>query len=139
MIIGRDAFIKNQPQIGDKYYTITNGIIEKCIWNTSPEDIGRYRIGNCYNSEEDAKYNLNRQITLTRLKNFANANNSEIDWSSKEKKYFLTFKKNLNCIEIVESDYVVYGDLVFSSYEIAQTAISEIGAENIKKYYFSLE
>lgn len=122
------------------YYSYSYGNIDEDTWDSTNEDRNRYALGNCFKTKEEAEFALERQKVITELKRFALEHNKEdIDWNdSKQRKYVLSYQHDKNIIFI---DY--YYDyqscsIYFTSEEIAQTAIKEIGEERLEKYYFEV-
>lgn len=123
------------------YYLYSYGKIEEDTWDNINEDRIRYAIGNCFKTKEEAEFALERQKVIMELKRFALEHNKEdIDWNdSEQRKYVLSYQHDKNIIFI---DY--YYDyqscsIYFTSEEIAQTAIKEIGKERLEKYYFEVK
>lgn len=139
MIVGRDCFYKNCPTKGDEYYFVSDGKIQKQNWEDTPVDMIRWRTGNCFKTGADAIFAFNKSIVIAKLKCFADVNNDEISWKKNTEKFYLRYKRNIDAIEVVACVYEPVGDIVFSSREIAEQAIVEVGQENLKKYYFGQE
>lgn len=101
----------------------------------------RYALGNCFKTKEEAEFALERQKVIMELKRFALEHNKEdIDWNdSKQRKYVLSYQHNKNIIFIDYYYNYQSCSIYFTSEEIAQTAIKEIGEERIKKYYFEVK
>lgn len=123
------------------YYSYSYGNIDEDTWDSANEDRNRYALGNCFKTKEEAEFALEKQKVITKLKRFALEHNKEdIDWNdSKQRKYVLSYQHDKNIIFI---DY--YYDyqscsIYFTSEEIAQTAIKEIGEERLEKYYFEVK
>lgn len=124
------------------YYLYSYGNIEEDTWDNVNEDRNRYALGNCFKTREKAEFALEKQKVITKLKRFALEHNKEkIDWNNSKMKYYLYFNHEENCI--MTTYYCIYQficeQIYFTSEEIAQAAIKEIGEERIKKYYFEVE
>ena len=132
MLVGMDYYTKNQPHNGDNYYFLTDLSVYDAIWSNSAQDFSRWKTGNCFPNRDDAEYQLGKIMTMTKLRYFADANNSKISWKNTSEKYFLQYKHNLDTIVIEPAVHTSFGDIAFSSIEVAKHAIEEIGKENLK-------
>ena len=123
------------------YYSYSDGHIEEATWDNLNIDKNRYAIGNCFKTKEDAEFALEKQKVITELKRFALEHNKEdIDWNdSKQRKYFLFYQHEKNIIFIDYYYFYQSCSIHFTSEEIAQAAIKEIGEERLKKYYFEVK
>lgn len=100
---------------------------------------GRYSIGNCYRTEKEALFALNKQKVITELKRFAQEHNEKIDWNNDDQpKYHLCYSYFSDSILISFAYYKKLNVISFTSREIAQQAIKTIGADRLKKYYFEV-
>ncbi len=84
---------------------------------------------------------LERQKVITELKRFAlEHNDKEIDWNNiEQRKCFLSYQHDKNIIFIDFYYSVQIYNIYFTSEEIAQAAIKEIGEERLRKYYFEVK
>lgn len=139
MIVGRDAQTFNCPKDGNQYFYLLDGKVKTANWEQSAEDFIRWKTGNCFPTEQNAYFKLNQDIVLTHLRQFIIANNEEISWKNRSSKYILCYKKNLDAIAVIPCVYETYGEFVFSSVEIAQKAIDEVGKDNLKIYLFNIK
>lgn len=127
-----------KPNVGDKYYTIDSvGCVVSCIYGNDEVDKLFIRIGNCFESKEEAAHMAEKLKIITKLRELSNINfneNQKSKWC-----IFYDFDKNeLTCIYnryCKHSPFEVY----FASKEDCQKAIDTIGEENLKKYYFDVE
>lgn len=127
-----------KPQEGDDFYTIYgDGSIYTLTWFNIADRVKRYEIGNCFKTEEEAKFALEKLKVITELKRFAMKHNEgEINWNdNKQYKYILCFDHDENCVKWVQYQHA---HIYFTSREIAEQAIKEIGEERLKKYYFEV-
>lgn len=130
-----------KPKFGLVYYFISNnGEIEatNCIESIADEE--RFVFGNCFKTEDEAKFALEKLKVITELKRFAiEHNEGEIDWNSKiQNIYCLYYREHRGDIE---ADYFcsrLWDGVFFTSKKIAEQAIKEIGEERLKKYYFEV-
>ena len=130
-----------KPEYGKEYSFIGNNgeIIRDCHSNHQL-DRDRYSIGNCFKTEDEAKFALEKLKVITELKRFAiEHNEGEIDWNSKiQNIYCLYYREHRGDIE---ADYFcsrLWDGVFFTSKKIAEQAIKEIGEERLKKYYFEV-
>lgn len=123
------------------YYLYSYGKIEEDTWDNINEDRIRYAIGNCFKTKEEAEFALERQKVITELKRFAlEHNEKEIDWNNiEQRKCFLSYQHDKNIIFIDFYYSVQIYNIYFTSEEIAQAAIKEIGEERLRKYYFEVK
>lgn len=134
---------KWKPEQDEKYYFVDSlGKIEfDTYYVTSLHDVFLYHSNNMFKTKEEAEFRLEQITVYNELKNFANDNNEEIDWSdSKQKKWFIKLDHNNSCF--VTSYYFKLqhiGQIYFSSQRLAEQAIEKIGEDRIKKYLFGVE
>lgn len=145
------ARIKNEkeskvwkPKTGEKFYYIKGrGKIEDKIWGKyDPYYNSRYRMGNVYKTKAEAQFAREKQIVLIELQRYAYEHNEgTIDWNNIEQyKYCIDYLYNDKKIDIPGLNFTKsIGQIHFTSREIVQNAISEIGEERIKKYLFNVE
>lgn len=132
-----------KPDVEEEFYTLFgDGSIYKLTWLNIADRVKRYEIGNCFKTEEEAKFALEKLKVITELKRFAiEHNEGEIDWNdNKQYKYILCFDHDENCVNIDMLTWVQYqhAHIYFTSREIAEQAIKKIGKERLKKYYFEV-
>lgn len=131
-----------EPADRDKYYyvrsdgEVLHGYYEKCC----SFDCSIYSIGNCFRTEEEAKFVAEKIKVIAELKRFAEENNKQMDWNNeKQDKYYLRYNYNCNKIFVDNNQFLKCTTIYFSSEEIAKKAIETIGEERLKKYYFEIE
>lgn len=130
-----------KPEYDSDYYFIrNNGQICHTNFIKSDTDKERFILGNCFKTEEEAEFALERQKVITELKRFAiEHNDGEIDWNSKiQNIYCLYYREHRGDIE---ADYFcsrLWDGVFFTSKKTAEQAIEAIGEERIKKYYFEV-
>lgn len=133
-----------KPKENQNYYFVTgDGLVECQGWCGDCYDDTNYELGNCFETEEQAEFALEKQKIYTELKRYALEHNDEVlDWNNKEQeKWALTYDYEHRCI------LSMYGttwmkelcSVYFTSAEIARNAIAEVGEEKIKKYLFEVE
>ena len=123
-----------KPEDGEKYYTIHYG-------GNHDYEKESYKIGDVYKTREKAEFALEKQRVYTELKRYAlEHNDREIDWSSLDK-YVLVYdhkEQKLVIFQVMQRAQEL-GQIYFTSEEVAQNAIKEIGEDRIKKYLFEVE
>lgn len=131
-----------KPEINEKYYYVrSDGGIDYSIWNNDKCDNNSYTIGNCFKDKKDAEFVREKLKVIADLKRFAQEHNTlEINWNDiDQEKYYFYY----NCTYKRFDINLVYGTkgnaIYFSSKEIAEQAVKEIGEERIEKYYFEVE
>ena len=132
-----------KPADREKYYYIRNdGDIYKAFFeNYSSVDCDNYSIGNCFRTEKEANFAVEKLKVIADLKRFAEGkNDKELDWNDvTQSKYWLQYDCNQNKILIFENQFLKHNDIYFSSEKIAKEAIETIGKGRIKKYYFEVK
>ena len=133
-----------KPEDGEIYFCCLLGTcsIHADRWNNCDIDCSRYELGNCFKTEEEAEFALERQKVITELKRYAlEHNEKEIDWYDHcVLKYYIQYDYVNNKLNIVSTRYSKsnISSMYFISDKIAQSAIEAIGEERIKKYYFEV-
>lgn len=126
---------------GEQYYYMdSRGVILYDNFIPSNEvDCGRYLIGNCFKTEEEAKFTVEQLKVLAELREYAD--NAPI-WDCKSYHWIIwyDYKADKLCTdEWWRQSKLVSFNLYFSSEEQAQKAIDAIGEDRLKKYYFCVE
>lgn len=99
---------------------------------------GRYSIGNCYRTEKEALFALEKLKVIAELKRFAQERNDKIYWNNGSWKYCIAYDYTANKVIYMSAMTSKRNDIYFTSEEIAQQAIKTIGADRLKKYYFEV-
>ena len=129
-----------KPELEETYYRIEGTKVISNIWHNIPYDNYSYEIGNCFQTEEEAEFAVEKQKVITELKRFAQEHNEkEIDWNNNNWKYHIYYSYRENCLHVAESASMKRNDIYFTSEEIARQAIDAIGEDRIKKYYLEVE
>lgn len=131
------------PKKGAVYWYINpDGGIDYYSYENDETDKNFIAIGNCFQTEKQAEFMVEKLKVIHELEKFAYENNSEeIDWNNEnQEKYIITFNHitqdcGINLWRVSRSNpFNVY----FTSEEIARKAIETIGEERIKRYYFGV-
>lgn len=138
--------IKNKkwkPKQDERYYFIDSlGEIQfDTYFIASEHDEFLYCSNNMFKTKEEAEFILEQIKVYNELKNFADENNDEIDWSNTDThKYTIEYEKvykKLKCNLYSFTQHI--GQIYFSSHELAKQAIDKVGADRIKKYLFGVD
>lgn len=131
-----------EPADREKYYyvrsdgEVLHGYYEKCC----SFDCSIYSIGNCFRTEEEAKFVAEKIKVTAELKRFAEENNKNIDWNDESQdKYCLRYDCKYNEMLVECNQFLKHNSIYFSSKEIAKRAITTIGIKRLKKYFFEVE
>lgn len=128
-----------KPEYDEWYFYVSGyGIVGSNVWINDYIDNGYYEIGNCFKTEEEAKFALEKLKVETELRRFAEENNEyEIDWENDaQEKWFIYY---CDKICLYQTYITMRNDVYFSSKKIAKRAVDYIGEERLKKYYFRVE
>lgn len=100
-------------------------------------------IGNCFQTEEEAKHMVEKLKVIKELQDFALENYTEkIDWkNNKQLKFFINFDCYSNSVgySCTDDTKPLPLNVFFTSRELALKAIEKVGEERIKKYYFDID
>lgn len=133
-----------EPKIKENYYLIVHtGRIGCYSYDDDDTDKRFQSIGNCFQTEEQAEFMVEKLKIIHELKTFAVENNEEeINWNDDgQKKFFLYYSYSANqvlvnyVISMKENPFNVY----FTSESIAEKSVEAIGEERLIKYYFEVE
>jgi hypothetical protein len=128
-----------EPQYGEKYYTIsTRGTIDfDNFVAENNTDAGRLLLGNVFETEEEAQHMLEKIKIINKLRELSNIKFNEND----DRHYMIVYNKDDG--EIISDFCYSLNPLPFNVFfktrEDCENAISTIGEENLKKYYFDVE
>ena len=135
-----------KPEKRTQYYVIHgDGDVERICYTNNPSDNRAIFMGNCFKTEEEAKFMVEKLKVIHELEKFAFENNEEEIMSYFKNllkaKYFLRIEIRSKKLEVVSSpthEYLPF-HIYFDSEEIAKKAIETIGEDRIKKYYFGVK
>ena len=123
------------------YFITTDGKIDRKIWEDVEWDNDLFNLGNCFETKEQAEFALEKQKVYTQLKRYAfEHNEGAIDWDdTKQEKWYINLDIKYKSLVITYNlTWKSINDVHFTSKEIAQNAIKEIGEDRIKKYLFEV-
>lgn len=119
------------------WYINIKGKVDWFLWNDLEEDYEMLKIGNCFKTQEEAEFEVERLKVIHELKQFAK---SDDNWEYSAPHFYIFansdeyFKVDIDYVESWKSN-----NLYFTSKEDAQKAIDIVGEERIKKYYLRVE
>lgn len=133
-----------KPKENQNYYFVTgDGLVECQDWRDDCYDDTNYELGNCFETEEQAEFAYKKQEVYMWLKRYALEHNEKrIDFAdNKQSKWCICLEIETDCcLSVVECfNWFDIKQVYFTSKEIAENAIAEIGEEKIKKYLFEVE
>lgn len=130
-----------KPECNKNYWIINGFRVVNSSWDNDNVDYRRYEIGNCFKTEKEAKFALEKLKVEAELRRFAEENNEcEIDWTDrKQNKWLICYNYDSKNIDTGYDNTLRTHYIYFSSKEIAKQAIKHIGEERLKKYYFRIE
>lgn len=131
-----------KPEYDEGYFYVSGyGIVGSNVWINAYIDNGYYEIGNCFKTEEEADFALEKLKVEAELRRFTEENNEyEIDWKDDDQeKWFMYYNCDMKKIDIIYNTVLKTHCIYFSSKKIAKQAIDYIGEERLKKYYLGIE
>ena len=130
-----------KPEYGDWYWYISSdGQVDNCEWVNGPIDYGRYSMGNCFRTKEEAEFAGEKQKVKTELQRYADEHNDPNLEEWKNWHYYIEYLPKCDALGIVSMCFrrmesVTY----FTSKNIAEDAMKEIGKKRIMKYLFDVD
>ncbi len=127
-----------KPERNENYYYIQQDGYIGLTNNLYDIDQRTIAIGNCFQTQKEAEFEVERLKVITELKEFA----FEPDWEDNNQgKYVLAYdhieKKITYCILMwIQRDN---DNLYFETKEFMEKAIEKVGENRIKKYLFGIE
>ena len=124
-----------RPRYGEDYWFISTDEckVYKTYWRNFDTHEKRFKMGNVYETQEEAEFQLEKMNVLGELKKFS------YKYRKGELNYYIYLNSNTNELGIVLSDIYMRFDFYFESYEKANEAIEVVGEDRIKKYLFEVE
>lgn len=132
-----------KPKYGDWYWYIgSDGQVDNCEWVNGPIDYGRYSMGNCFRTKEEARIAREKQKIKTELQMFADEHNDpdKDEWDGKNIHYYIRYDIGDEALTMASS-YIMQNinDIYFTSEDVVRNSIDHIGAERIIKYLFDVD
>lgn len=132
-----------KPECGEWYWFIdSDGQINNCEWVDDHIDYGRYSMGNCFKTKEEAEFAREKQKVKTELQRFADEHNDleKLGWNGVNGHHSIRYSYWTNdlvvsCMQQSKDIDCVY----FTSTEIADVAVKTVGEKRILKYLFDVD
>lgn len=132
-----------KPEYGNWYWYISSdGQVDNCEWVNGPIDLGRYSMGNCFRTKEEARIAREKQKIKTELQRFADEHNDpdKDEWDGKNLHYYIRCDIGDEALTMASS-YIMQNinDIYFTSEDVVRNSIDHIGAKRIMKYLFDVD
>jgi len=131
-----------KPKAEKRYYCIVPGGNIDNFKYISAFDKFNYDMGNCFKTQEEAEFALERLKVIAEMKRYiAEHDDVELDWDNPNQlKYYLAFNRQSGAIDYASiiSMQAVEASLCTSVGSVLLGMIKEIGQDRIKKYYFGV-
>lgn len=131
-----------KPKDEEEYFWKDSiGNIHIDYWYGSSVDMERYDIGNCYSTKEQAEFERDCQLYLTKYKRWLDEYNDPIDWNNSEQRkwyaYYDYYRRGMGYSFTFSCKK--QGSLYATSEQIIDDFKNEIGEEIFKKYILRVE
>ena len=127
-----------QVLTGDVFYSIfSDGEVDSCVFYDSSFDTDRISMGNCFRTEEEAEFEVERLKVIHSMKRFTEPKNYA--WDGINYHYYFYYDHHQGEIKIGSSRYYKYGGIYFEAEVNAQNCMNAVGEDRIKKYYFGIK
>lgn len=132
-----------KPKIGEHYWYLSgDGNIGTITWCGSKLDADRYKLGNCFRTEEEAKFAREKKKVEVELERYAKEHNDpeKEEWNGVNPHYTIRYDIGDEAL-VRSSNHVVenINDIYFTSEDIVKNAVDYIGAKRIMKYLFDVD
>ncbi len=125
-----------RPNWGQKYYFINaTGSVTCDIWYNGMDDIHRFAIGNCFETEEEAKFVVERLKVIAKLSEFAEPDDRQWEDSN----WTIIYSNEKHEVRAENWYSIQNATLYFESRAKANEAIKAVGIDRIKKYYLGVK
>lgn len=126
------------PKYSSKYYFINeDNEAWESSWYDDEIDRERLSLGNCFETREEAKFEVERLKVLHEMKQFAEP--KDYTWNEYNSHYYIYYRVTNNAVEIGQLIFCKSDEIYFKSVEDARDCIKAIGIDRIKKYYLRIE
>lgn len=127
-----------KPRTAEEYWWIPSvGEIGSSIWDDDEVDNGRWRIGNCYQTEEECEFAIEKLKVIAKLKEYEEPKNSV--WDEKSVHYYIYYDYTIEEVSIGCTIFIKRNESYFESREKARQAIDAVEEKRIKKYYLGVK
>lgn len=125
------------PDFGDEYYYINIvGEVDSDKWEGLNLEKDMLVFGNIYKTKEEAEFKCEQLKVIHELEELADDNQP---WDSMAyDHYYLLYNSVNSQVEIGASYGANITPFYFNTFESAKAAVSKIGEERLKKYYFCI-
>lgn len=132
-----------KPEYGDWYWYISSdGQVDNYEWVNDHIDLGRYVMGNCFRTEEEATFAREKQKIKTELQRFADEHNDQerAAWDGFNEHCGIRYDCLRSDLDTsIMCQFRDIGAIYFDSPGIAKDAANKVGAKRIMKYLFNIE
>lgn len=134
-----------KPKKGDSYWVLCAVNFAQYTWDDDATDVSLSMRGNVFKTEEEADWADQHRIVATELKHFVAENDprpiTEEDWQNEAvAKKFIVYDNEEGGVRIRSTESWLIANQVYArNTETLIKAISHIGEERLKKYYFGVE
>ena len=126
------------PQLGDGYFVIYNdGCVGRSTYENDCTDLARIEMGNCFSTEEEAKFALERLKVLAEMRKFAEPFNTK--FNNVKGHYYIYYDSVNRKLAVDSVRSIRCGELYFESQEKAKECINTVGEDRIKKFYIGVK
>ena len=129
-----------EPSLGDLYYYInSNGDIKLSYYNT--RSIDKRCIGNFFKTDDEADHMVEKLKVIRELQDLSNIKLNMSDYVKNNGIYYIAYDFTQNRIVPLFDNISrnIPFNVYFSTKEDCEEAITKIGKDRIKKYYFDIE
>ena len=125
-----------KPKLDEIYYYVRDtGYVSDNIWRTGGDWLGRYSLGNCFKTREEAEFALEKQKVIVELERYALKHNDP----TKEPTWELGYNRKEKAIHSIEYIDNFVSSIRFTSSNLVDEAIETIGEDRLIKYYFGIQ
>jgi len=130
-----------KPLRGETYFYVDNdGTIEEDDNNELRIDLDKMNVGNCYQTEEKAEFEANREKYTRLFRQYVEQHTEPLDWKNINQDKYSVYSSvgegfYISPVATIKNAFQIYA----SSDEILRNAIEFVGEENFKKYILEVE
>ena len=126
-----------KPEEGEQYYSLSPICnVDRLVFN-HVYDLKAYVFGNCFKTEKEARFELERRKVIAELSDYAE--DDDAVWDGRQGHYQIYYNYALNHIECSLCVIYKWVGLHFPSQEAAYAAVEAVGEERVKKYYLGVK
>lgn len=132
------AELTKWPQKNDQYWFLcADGLITSSRWCDDLIDQNHFAIGNCFKTKKEVEFKVEQLKVLHELEELAD-DKQPWDNFSEYCHYYLFYNTMTSQVWIGSTNTINITPFYFNTFESARAAISKIGEERLKKYYFCI-